>query len=32
MTTTDLSTGLGDAARQAVLDAHLAICILKTTL
>ena len=24
--------GLGDAARQAVLDAHLAICILKTTL
>lgn len=44
MTTTDLSTGLADvkaktvdavraaAARQAVLDAHLAICILKTTL
>ena len=24
--------GLGDAARPAVLDAHLAICILKTTL
>lgn len=23
--------GLGDAAREAVLDAHLAICILKTT-
>lgn len=24
--------GLGEAARQAVLDAHLAICILKTTI
>jgi hypothetical protein len=24
--------GLGEAAREAVLDAHLAICILKTTI
>lgn len=24
--------GLGEAAKQAVLDAHLAICILKTTI